>query len=146
MEGPDDRKLPYTACTVATNVVPFCPDPITVLALVVPTTRYNSQVPVFIGTNVISKAKDYCPTDKVSHIQSQWQDAFLSIHNGLVGFVKSTKRRVTFSGLVRKEREVETAVTENLEKASGRLGVWLLIKQVKTRVFMCVSSICPQRL
>ena len=132
LEGPDGRKLPYTACTVATIVVPFCPDPITVLALVVPTTRYNSQVPVLIGTNVISKAKEYCPTDKVSQIPSQWQDAFLSIHNGFVGFVKSTNKRsvnieplhtVTFSGLVRKEREVETAVTENSESASSRLGV-----------------------
>ena len=76
LEGPDGRKLPYTACTVATIVVHFCPDPTTVLALAVSTTRYNSQVPVLIGTNVISKAKEYCPTDKVSQITSQWQDAF----------------------------------------------------------------------
>ena len=42
LEGPDGRKLPYKARTVATIVVPFCLDPITVLALVVPTTSYNS--------------------------------------------------------------------------------------------------------
>ena len=84
LEIPDGRKLPYAACTVATIVVPFCPNPITVLALVVPTTRYNSQVPVLIGTNVTSKAKEYCPTDKMSQIPSQWQDAFLSVHNRFV--------------------------------------------------------------
>ena len=71
----------------------FCSDPITVLALVVPTTRYNSQVPKLLGTNVISKVKEYCPTDKVSEIPIQWQDAFLSIHNGFVGFEQSTNKR-----------------------------------------------------
>ena len=129
--------------TVATIVVAFCPDPITVLALIVQTTRYNSQVPVLIGTNVISKAKEYCPTDKVSQIPSQWQDAFLSIHNGFVGFVKSTNKRsvnkeplhtVTFSGLVRKEREVETAITEKSESASGRLGVCLRVEALDKAV------------
>ena len=62
LEGPDGRKLPYKACTVATIVVPFCLDPITVIALVV-------QLPAIIhliGTNFISKAKEYCSTDKVS--------------------------------------------------------------------------------
>ena len=40
--GLDGSKLPYKACTVAIIVISFCLDPITVLALVVPTTRYNS--------------------------------------------------------------------------------------------------------
>ena len=39
LEGPDGRKLPYTECAVATIVVHFSPDLITVLELVVPTTR-----------------------------------------------------------------------------------------------------------
>ena len=96
----------------------FSPDSITILALVVPTTIYYSQVPVLIGTNVIGKAKEYIPTDKILNIPSQWQNAFLFLCNGFVGFVKSTNKRnvnieplhtVTFSGLVRKERELETA-------------------------------------
>ena len=50
-------------------------------------------------------------------------------HNGIV---KTTNKRsvnteplhtVTFSGLVRREREVETALTEMSESASSRLGV-----------------------
>ena len=146
--------MPYTVCTVATIAVPFCPDPITVLALVVLTTRYNSQVPVLIGTNVISKAKEYCPTDKVSQIPIQWQDAFSSIHNGFVGFVKSTNKRsvniepphtVSFSELVRKEREVETAVTENSESESSKLGVCQRVVALdkagpNQRVHVCVIN------
>ena len=111
---------------------PFCYVPITVLALVVPNTRYNSQVPVLIGTNVIEKVKDKCPADNISEILSQWNNAFLLLQNGFVGFVKSTNKRdfkiqqlhtVTFSGLVRKEKDIETAVMENTETASSRIGV-----------------------
>ena len=87
---------------------------------------------MLIGTNVIEKVKDKCPADKVSEIPSQWNNAFLSLQNGFVGFVKLTNKRdiniqpihtVTFSGLVRKEKDVETAVTENTETASSRIGV-----------------------
>ena len=132
LEGPDGRKLPYSECIVATINVAFCPEPITVLALVVPTTRYNSKVPVLIGTNVINRARKMCPADTASEIPSQWQNAFCSLQNGFVGVVKSTNKKdvkiepfqtVTFSGLVRKPREVETAITENAEAASSRLGV-----------------------
>ena len=132
LEGPDGRKLPYLSCILARIIVPFCSVPITVLALVVPNTRYNSQVPVLIGTNVIEKVKEKCPADNVSEIPTQWNNAFLSLQNGFVGFVKSTNKRdikiqplhtVTFSGLVRKEKDVETAVTENTETASSRIGV-----------------------
>ena len=113
LEGPDGKKLPYISCIVATVVVPFSPDPITVLALVVPTTRYNSKVPVLIGTNVISRAKLNCLANKVIEIPSQWQNAFLSLQNGFVGVVKSTNKRdirieplqtVTFSGLLRQKK------------------------------------------
>ena len=74
-------------------MVPFCSDPISVLALVVPNTKYNSQVPVLIGTNVINRVKERCPADKVSEIPSQWNNAFLSLQNEFVGFVKSTNKR-----------------------------------------------------
>ncbi|MEW8316224.1 MAG: reverse transcriptase domain-containing protein [Candidatus Thiodiazotropha endolucinida] len=117
---------------MATIKVAFCPEPITVLALVVPTTRYNSKVPVLIGTNVINRAREMCPADTASEIPSQWQNAFCSLQNGFVGIVKSTNKKnvkvepfqtVTFSGLVRKSREVETAITENTDDASSRIGV-----------------------
>ena len=132
LEGPDGKKIPYLFCVLATIVVSFSTNPIEVLVLVVPTTRYNSQVPVLIGTNVINRAKLRCPADQVATIPSQWQNAFTALQSGFVGLVKSTNRRnvtieplqtVTFSGLVRKEKGVETAVTENTENASSRIGV-----------------------
>ena len=54
------------------------------------------------------------------------------MQNGFIGFVKSTNKKevkfqplqtITFSGLVRKKGEVETAITENNETASSRIGV-----------------------
>ena len=79
LEGPDGRKLPYIGCIVATIKVSFCPEPITVLALMVPTTRYNSKVPVLVGTNVINRTREMCPADTTSEIPAQWQNAFLSL-------------------------------------------------------------------
>ena len=132
LEGPDGRKLPYSACIEASVKMSFCPEPITILALVVPTTRYNSKVPVLVGTNVINRVQESCPADKIPGIPTQWQNAFVSMQSGFVGVVKSTNKKdikiqplqtVTVSGLVRKQKEVETAITENTEAASSRIGV-----------------------
>ena len=124
-------------------MIPFCPNSITVFALVCPTTRYNSQVPVLIGSNVISKAKKYCPTDEMPNITSQWQDAFLSLHNGFVNIRNvniEPLHAVTFSGSVRKARDVETAVTDNSESTSSRIGVcpWVVYLD-KTVQNQCVQ-------
>lgn len=52
----------------------------------------------------------------MSDVPSQWRSAFVSLQKGFVGLVKSTNKKdvkikplqtVTFSGLVRKQREVE---------------------------------------
>ena len=130
VHGPDGKELDYLCCVAVTVEVPFQITPIHTLALVVPNTRYNSQVPLIIGTNVIREAKvDQC-TD--SNVPTEWQNAFISLHNGFVGYVKSTNKynvdiapmqTVTFSGLVRKIRNAESAVTENTETATSRLGV-----------------------
>ena len=61
-----------------------------------------------------------------------WQNAFISLHNGLVGAVKSTNKynieiepmkTVKFSGLVRKSKCVDSAIAENTKAASSRSGV-----------------------
>ena len=57
VQGPDGRDLDYLCCIEATVEMPFQTAPIHTLALVVPNTRYNSQVPLIIGTNVIREAK-----------------------------------------------------------------------------------------
>ena len=44
---------------VATVMVPLCPNPINVLTLVVLTAIYNSQVPVLIGNNALTRFMKY---------------------------------------------------------------------------------------
>ena len=130
VQEPDGRDLGYLCCIKAIVEVPFQTAPIHALALVVPNTRYNSQVPLIIGTNVIREAKVAQCTDE--NVPMEWQNAFISLHNGFVGFVKSTNKynvdiepmkTVTFSGLVRKIKNADSAVTENTEIATSRLGV-----------------------
>lgn len=129
LQGPDGKELPYIGYIEATIEMSFYPAVVNVPVLVVPTTKYNLQVPIIIGTNVIRLAKEHCLGDQVP---KEWHDAFLSLQNGYIGFVKSTNKKnieikpmetVTISGLVRKRKEVETAVTESTDKASSRMGV-----------------------
>ena len=131
VHGPDGKELDYLCCVAVTVEVPFQTTPIHTLALVVPNTRYNSQVPLIIGTNVIREAKvDQC-TD--SNVPTEWQNAFISLHNGFVGYVKSTNKynvdiapmqTVTFSGLVRKGM-----LSQQLQRTQKQLQVdWVCVR------------------
>ena len=131
LSGPDGKELPYLGYTEATIQAEFLFDKeISVPALVVSSTSYHSEVPIVVGTNVIRICKDKCrDTD---HIPTEWQDAFLSLQNGNVGSVRSTNKMsfdiqqmetITVSGLVRKQKEIESAVTEQTENVSSKIGV-----------------------
>ncbi|MEW8548544.1 MAG: reverse transcriptase family protein, partial [Candidatus Thiodiazotropha sp.] len=125
------NKLPYTGYIEATLQVHFLPhSEIEVPVLVVPTTEYSLKVPVVIGTNVIRQCRNMCDSDMI--VPAEWKDAFISSQIGHIGVVKSTNKiplkiqpneTVTLSGLVRKSRQVDTAVTETTEGASSRIGV-----------------------
>ena len=130
LQGPDGKDLEYLCCIRVQVGLKFQDTSIDTLALVVPTTRYNSAVPLIIGTNVIRRAK--VAQNTAADVPLAWQNAFISMHSGLVGVVKSTNKfnveiepmqTVTFSGLLRKTKDVESAITENTEAASSRLGV-----------------------
>ena len=71
VQGPDGKDLDYLCCIEATIEMPFQTAPIHTLALVVPNTRYNSQVPLIIGTNVIREAKVAHCTDE--NVPMEWQ-------------------------------------------------------------------------
>ena len=88
-QGPDGKELPYTGHIEATIEMSFYPAVVNVPVLVVPTTKYNLQVPIIIGTNVIRLAKEHCLEDQVP---KEWHDAFLSLQYGYIGFVKSTNK------------------------------------------------------
>ena len=131
IQGAGGNNLPYSGYIEAVIQVPFIEGTdIDVPVLVVPTTEFNLKVPVVIGTNVIKQCRNMCTQE--TEIPDEWKDAFISLQKGRVGVVKSTNKynikiqpneTVTLSGLVRKNKKVETAVTEATEGASSRVGV-----------------------
>ena len=128
--GPDGGEIPYIGYIWASVSAPFMKSKvIEVPALVVPETDYNFEVPVVIGTNVISRCQDQADNENVPQ---EWTNAFQVLQNGLVGYVKSTNERdievqplqtATISGFMRKLKDTATAVTEPSDHASNRIGV-----------------------
>ena len=58
LKGPDGKSIPYLECIVATVEASFLlGKEIDILAVVVLTTSYHSEVPIVIGTNVIEKCQ-----------------------------------------------------------------------------------------
>lgn len=132
LKCPDSKSLPYLGYIEATIEAEFlCDKEVCVPALVVPSTSYHTEVPIVVGTNVIRLYKEMC-SDTEDEVPSEWSNAFLSVQNGFVGSVRSTNKTsinlqpmevVTVSGFVRKQKEVESAVTEQIENASSKIGV-----------------------
>ena len=133
--GPDGSSIPYLGLIVANIEVDFMKQKdIVVPVLVMSDIEYNTNVPVLLGTNVIEgcqKIADFNDTEQ-DEIPSVWQKAFMSLHNGFAGLVKSTNKTniiiqpmevITVSGMIRKQRDVETVVTEQTEKQSSKIGV-----------------------
>ena len=133
LKGPDGRTLPYIHCVQIYVETQFMPEiEIAVPALVVPTTDYNIDVPVILGTNVISRYQERCENEQAENIPAEWQRAFQALQAGFLGSVRSTNKTsfqirpyetVTVSGFVRKQKESEAAVTEQSDKASSKIGV-----------------------
>ena len=131
VEGAGGHNLPYCGYIECMIQVPFLDDQeIEVPALVVPTTQYSLRVPVVVGTNAIKQCRDKC--DNTTGIPKEWSSAFLSIQQSRIGVVKSTNKfdikvqpmeTITVSGLVRKNKSIEAAITEDTEGASSRIGV-----------------------
>ena len=83
--GPDGGEIPYISYIWASLSAPFMKSKvIEVPALVVPETDYNLEVPVVIGTNVISRCQDQADNENVPQ---EWTNAFQVLQNGLVGYV-----------------------------------------------------------
>ena len=131
LKCPDGRSIPYIQCIEVTVGASFLPgQEIETLALVVNTTAYHAQVPIIIGTNVIRVYDNICEHD--DDVPLEWKVAFLALHSGFVGSVRSTNKTSitlqpmevrTVSGFVRKEKEAESAITEQTENASSKIGV-----------------------
>ena len=90
------------------------------VVLVVPMTEYNHEVLVIVGTNIIRECK--IASKDIEGVPTAWQAAYTAISNNRVGVVKTTRKvtlqpfeRKTVSGLVRKNFNAETALTEPVE-------------------------------
>ncbi|MCG8034916.1 MAG: hypothetical protein JAZ03_22460, partial [Candidatus Thiodiazotropha taylori] len=90
--------------------------------LVVPATEFNRNVPIIVGTNMISRFKKRTTN---SDVPSAWEQAFVSMESSCVGVVKSTVQVVlqpmevrTVQGLVRKGQNIDSVLTEQIEEGS----------------------------
>ena len=154
LKGPDGRSLRYLRCIVVTVETPFLPgEELEALALVVPTTNYHSEVPIIVGTNVIREVDGLCDDD--ADIPTEWKNAFVSLYNGFVGSVRSTNKTSitlqpmevkTVSGFVRKRKEAESAITEQVDNTSTKIGVCSRVvavnkagrnARVPVKIFIC---------
>lgn len=130
LRGPDGGQVPYVGYIEATIEVAFITNSeLFVPVLVVPSTEYNLNVPVIVGTNVIRLCKE--ATGEHCVVPTEWEDAFQAVHHGFAGKVMSTNRAVeiqpmetvTVSGFARKTKDVQTAVTETTDGISSKVGV-----------------------
>ena len=58
--------------------------------LVVPTTEYNKEVPVIIGTNVICDLKE--SLSNAEKVPLEWETAFEAIQSDRVGVARTTRK------------------------------------------------------
>ena len=132
--GPDGRSIPYLGLIEVTVKADFMQGKeVEVLALIMPNTEYNRQVPIIVGTNVIRCYQAlYSVDSEESDIPPQWKAAFMAIQDDHAGTVRSTNKSpieiqpmetITVSGLVRKQKNVDSAVTEPTDRASSKLGI-----------------------
>ena len=132
VEGAGGHILSYMGTIACTLAVPFLQNQvIETAALVLPTTEYSLKVPVIVGTNAINKCRERCEKS-TGEIPTQWKNAFIALQLSHIGVVKSTNKTtiqvqpnetITVSGFVRKKKSVDSAVTEQTQGASSRIGV-----------------------
>ena len=98
------------------------------MLLVVNNTDYNSKVPAIIVTNVVRLCKESNPSD---NIPVEWQIAFDSMCDDTLPFKTTNNYNIgigpgeikALSGLVRNNKDFQTAVTEHVHcSLSGVVG------------------------
>ena len=121
----DSLSLPYLGYVAVTVELPFLKgQPLHVPLLVVEMTDYNKSVPVIVGTNIIRQCKQLSPDNELA--PEAWQLVFHAINNNQVGVVKTTSKITlqpievkTVTGFVRKNNNVDSAITEPSEQGSS---------------------------
>ena len=132
--GLDGRSIPYLGLIEVTVKADFMQGKeVEVLALIIPNTEYNQKVPIIVGTNVIRLYQAlYSDDSEVADIPPQWKAAFMSKQYDYAGTVRATNKSpieiqpmetITVSGLVPKQKNIDSAVTEPTDRASSKLGI-----------------------
>ena len=130
VQGAGGHDIPYIGCILADVQVPFMPNcTIKVGVLVVPATDYGLEVPIILGTNVISRCRKTC--DSETAVPDNRKNAFAASQTESAEIVKSTNKvtiklkpnELTLSGMVRNCRQVVSAVTETARGVSSRIGL-----------------------
>lgn len=133
IQGAGGNTIPYSGVILCEIQAPFLGrSAVEVGAFVVPVTEYSLDVPIIVGTNAIDQVKEMCESKEQEQIPEAWRNAFIYLQRSNVGIVKSTNKTdmkiqpmeiVTVSGIVRKKDNIESAIMEQTEGASNRLGV-----------------------
>ena len=131
--------------------------------LVVPTTKYNKEVPVIIGTNVIGDLKESLPNAEKVPLESEF--AYEAIQNDRVGVARTTRKLTlqpneakTIRCLVRRNENIETEPTEKAISArvtvcprvvrvdkpgkTARIPVWVCNMSAKSVTLHAQSEVC----
>lgn len=138
VESATGAHLPYKGYIEADISVPFLVDvSFCIPLLVVPTTSYNSNVPIIVGTNLIRLCKNYSIENS---LPEEWQTAVDSLCNSVqVRTVNTHAIKVhpnevkTIHGFARKVDDTETAVTEHIDSClSGGLTICPRVVSLKS--------------
>lgn len=108
IEGATGQKLPYLGCVALEVQLPDQPFQHECLFLVVPNTRYNSVVPVLLGTNILGPLMETLQKEngqrylQTAYLSTPWQLAFQCLLNqdhqlwrsqGRLGIVKNASNQ-----------------------------------------------------
>ena len=121
--GANGVEIPYSGYIEASVRIPNTDmEPLLIPILIVSSTDYNKEVPSIVGMKVIREVSDLLRDGNVGDIPKEWKLAFDAANIAQIGVVKTTKDITlqpmevrTITGLVRKNKEVESVVTEDLE-------------------------------
>ncbi|XP_053389926.1 uncharacterized protein LOC128552882 [Mercenaria mercenaria] len=125
------QEVPYSGYIELGVKVPSLNDEEAVaLILIVPQTEYNQRVPVIIGTNLIREFSKLSKEKEADTIPNEWRESFDVLSATTIGKVKVTKKITllpretkTVTGFIRKQRHVESAVTECLDDINSTSAV-----------------------
>ncbi|XP_053389871.1 uncharacterized protein LOC128552836 [Mercenaria mercenaria] len=125
------QEVPYSGdIELGVKVPSLSDEEVVALILIIPQTEYNQRVPVIIGTNLIREFSKLSKEKEADTFPNEWKESFDVLSETTIGKVKVTKKITllpretkTVTGFIRKQRNVESAVTECLDDINSTSAV-----------------------